>query len=105
MSKLIINRAWLVPLLLGAFVVVAAGCSAADPVANQEPESKKIAIFDGGEVTLGEKLAVFAAQLTGFGVVWVARYIILDRWLFKVTHHGQEPGEDDLEMMHGDLPI
>ncbi len=61
MSKLIINRAWLVPLLLGAFLVVAAGCSAADPVANQEPESKKIAIFDGGEVTLGE-LQEFAKQ-------------------------------------------
>jgi len=60
---------------------------------------------ENGEVTLGEKLAVFAAQLTGFGVVWVARYLVLDRWLFKVTHHGQEPGEDDLEMMHGDLPI
>jgi peptidyl-prolyl cis-trans isomerase C len=61
LSKLIINRAWLVPLLLGAFLVVAAGCSAADPVANQEPESKKIAIFDGGEVTLGE-LQEFAKQ-------------------------------------------
>ncbi len=27
------------------------------------------------------------------------------RWLFKVTHHGEDPSEDDLEMMHGDLPV
>jgi len=52
-----------------------------------------------------EPIAVFCAQLIGFGIVWVGRYIILDRWLFKVTHHGEEPGEDDLEMLHGDLPI
>ena len=52
-----------------------------------------------------EPIAVFCAQLVGFGIVWVGRYIILDRWLFKVTHHGEEPGEDDLEMLHGDLPI
>ncbi len=58
-----------------------------------------------GEVTNEEKFAVFVAQLTGFGVVWVARYLVLDRWLFRVTHHGAEPGEDDLEMMHGDVPI
>ena len=52
-----------------------------------------------------EPIAVFCAQLVGFGIVWVGRYLILDRWLFKVTHHGEEPGEDDLEMLHGDLPI
>ncbi len=58
-----------------------------------------------GKGGLVEGGAVFIAQLAGFGVVWVARYLILDRWLFKVTHHGDEPGEDDLEMMHGDIPI
>lgn len=52
-----------------------------------------------------EKVAVFFAQLAGFGIVWLGRYVILDRWIFKVTHHGQEPGDDDLDMMHGDLPI
>ena len=51
-----------------------------------------------------EKVAVFFAQLTGFGIVWLGRYFILDRWLFKVvTHH--DPDEDDLEMLHGDLPV
>ncbi|MFV0316273.1 MAG: GtrA family protein [Microthrixaceae bacterium] len=52
-----------------------------------------------------EKVAVFGAQLLGFGIVWLARYVILDKWLFKVTHHGEDPGEEDLEMMHGDLPV
>lgn len=52
-----------------------------------------------------EALAVFCAQLVGFGIVWVGRYLILDRWLFKVTHHGAEPGDDELDMLHGDLPI
>jgi len=52
-----------------------------------------------------EKVAVFFAQLAGFGIVWLGRYIILDRWLFKITHHGEEPGEDELDMLHGDLPI
>jgi len=54
---------------------------------------------------LVEALAVFFAQLLGFGIVWIGRYLILDRWLFKVTHHGEEPGEDDLDMLHGDLPV
>lgn len=52
-----------------------------------------------------EKVAVFFAQLVGFGIVWLARYFILDKWLFKVTRHGEQPDEDDLEMMHGDLPV
>ena len=52
-----------------------------------------------------EALAVFCAQLVGFGIVRVGRYLILDRWLFKVTHHGEEPGDDELDMLHGDLPI
>ena len=55
------NRAWLVFLLTGAFLVVVAGCSPADPVANVEPDSKKVAVFEGGEVTLGE-LQEFAQQ-------------------------------------------
>jgi peptidyl-prolyl cis-trans isomerase C len=61
LSKLSVNRAWLVFLLAGAFLVVVAGCSPADPVANVEPDSKKVAVFEGGEVTLGE-LQEFAQQ-------------------------------------------
>lgn len=51
-----------------------------------------------------EKVAVFFAQLTGFGLVWLGRYVILDRWIFKVVT-GDLPDDDDLEMMHGDIPI
>lgn len=54
---------------------------------------------------LVEAGAVFCAQILGFGIVWVGRYVILDRWLFKVTHHGEEPDADELEMLHGDLPV
>jgi len=54
---------------------------------------------------LVEAIAVFFAQLLGFGIVWVGRYLILDRWLFKVTHHGEDPTDEDLEMLHGDVPI
>jgi putative flippase GtrA len=56
-------------------------------------------------VTLGERALVFLAQLVGFGVVWVGRYIILDKWLFKVTHHGDEPTEEELEELHHEFPI
>jgi putative flippase GtrA len=41
--------------------------------------------------SLIESLAVFAAQLMGFGVVWVLRYLVLDKWLFKATYDGAEP--------------
>ncbi|MEX0767108.1 MAG: GtrA family protein [Microthrixaceae bacterium] len=54
---------------------------------------------------LTEQIAVFTAQLLGFGVVWVVRYLVLDRFIFKVTHHGEEPDADELDMMHGDVPI
>ena len=34
--------------------------------------------------TLVRGTAVFCAQLLAFGTVWVGRYILLDRWLFKL---------------------
>ena len=55
--------------------------------------------------SLVQRISVFVAQMTGFGIVWVGRYLVLDRWLFKVTHHGEEPSGDDLDELHGDLPI
>jgi len=55
--------------------------------------------------SLTQRICVFVAQMTGFGIVWVGRYLVLDRWLFKVTHHGEEPSEDDLDELHGELPI
>jgi len=43
---------------------------------------------------LVEALAVFGAQLVGFGIVWIGRFLVLDKWLFKVTHHGEEAPEE-----------
>ena len=60
------NRAWFVSLLLAA-ALVALSCEPAEPVANVEPESKKVAVFEGGEVTLGE-VQEFAQQ-SGLGNV------------------------------------
>jgi hypothetical protein len=29
----------------------------------------------------------------------------LDRWLFKVTHHGEEPPPEELAELHADFPV
>jgi putative flippase GtrA len=58
---------------------------------------------DQGPVVKG--LAVFVAQLAGFGIVWVGRFLVLDRWLFKVTQGGAEPSQDEVDELHSDLPI
>ncbi len=49
--------------------------------------------------------AVMCAQLLGFGVVWVGRYLILDKWLFKVTHDGAEPTPEEIDDLHHEFPI
>lgn len=54
---------------------------------------------------LMQSFAVFIAQLTGFGLVWVGRFMILDRWLFKATHGGQEPSPEVLEELHREFPV
>lgn len=54
---------------------------------------------------LVKRLAVVVAQLAGFGVVWVGRFLILDRWLFRLTHHGQEPSPGEAADLHTDVPI
>jgi peptidyl-prolyl cis-trans isomerase C len=61
LRKSFVNSAWFVTLLAGVSLVVVAACSPAEPVANIESPSKKIATFEGGEVTLGE-LQQFAQQ-------------------------------------------
>jgi putative flippase GtrA len=58
-----------------------------------------------GKSSLVESAAVFGAQLAGFGVVWVARFLVLDRWLFKATHHGTEPSADEIAELHADIPV
>jgi peptidyl-prolyl cis-trans isomerase C len=64
LDKLFVNRAWLV-FLLFAVALLALSCEPAEPVANVESEAKKVAIFEGGEVTLGE-VQEFAEQ-SGLG--------------------------------------
>jgi peptidyl-prolyl cis-trans isomerase C len=64
LGKLFVNRAWLV-LLLFAVALLSLSCEPAAPVANVESEAKKVAIFEGGEVTLGE-VQEFAEQ-SGLG--------------------------------------
>ena len=59
----------------------------------------------GSASEFGEAVAVFFAQLVGFGIVWVGRYLVLDRWLFKVTHHGEEPSEGELDDLHHEFPV
>jgi hypothetical protein len=50
-------------------------------------------------------VAVTGAQLTGFGIVWVGRFLVLDKWLFKVTHGGHEPAPGELDELQGEIPI
>ena len=59
------NRVWFVLLVFGAALLVAMGCEPAEPEANVESGAKKVATFEGGEVTQGE-LEEFAQQ-SGFG--------------------------------------
>jgi putative flippase GtrA len=37
--------------------------------------------------------AVFFAQLLGYGIVWVGRFLIMDRWLFAVARDMPERAE------------
>ena len=63
---LFVKRVWFVSLLLIA-ALMALSCEPAATVANLEPESKKVAVFEGGDVTLGE-IQEFAQQ-AGMGEV------------------------------------
>jgi putative flippase GtrA len=58
-----------------------------------------------GNTSLFESGAVFLAQLVGFGIVWVFRYLVLDKWLFKATNDSAEPTADQLLALHSNLPI
>jgi putative flippase GtrA len=45
--------------------------------------------------------AVLAAQLLGLGIVWVGRFLILDRWLFKLAGDTPEHADEVI----GELPV
>ena len=38
--------------------------------------------------------AVFVAQVLGFGIVWVGRFLLLDRWLFKIAGDSPERADE-----------
>ena len=65
MGKLLANRMLYVSLLVAVVLLAALGCRPAEPQANVDSQSKKIATFEGGDVTQGE-LNEFAEQ-SGFG--------------------------------------
>jgi peptidyl-prolyl cis-trans isomerase C len=65
LSKLFVNRMLFVTVLLGVALLVSLGCKPAEPAANADSQAKKVATFEGGDVTQGE-LDEFANQ-SGFG--------------------------------------
>jgi peptidyl-prolyl cis-trans isomerase C len=65
LSGFFVRRVWFVVGLLGVALLVLAGCEPAEPVANLESGAKKVAVFEGGEVTLSE-VKRFAEQ-SGLG--------------------------------------
>lgn len=65
MREVYVNRVWFVLLVFGAALLVALGCEPAEPEANVSSGAKKVAVFEGGEVTQGE-LEEFARS-SGFG--------------------------------------
>jgi putative flippase GtrA len=44
---------------------------------------------------------VFFVQLLGFGIVWVGRFLILDKWLFKLAGDDPANAAEDI----GEIPI
>ncbi len=67
MSKPLTRRAWAIAVAAVALGVLA-GCEPAEPVANVESGAKKIAVFEGGEVTqseLQEQIDLLAQQSGG----------------------------------------
>ena len=47
----------------------------------------------GDQTQLVRAASVFVAQVLGFGIVWVGRFLLLDRWLFKLA--GDSPKKAD----------
>jgi len=45
---------------------------------------------------------LLAANIAGFGVLWVAKYIIFNKLLFVVHHPDAAPADRDAEHAHGD---
>ena len=49
----------------------------------------------------GNKLAVQLANVAGFGVLWILKYIFLDKIMFGPEHH--TPYDEDIEVEEEEL--
>jgi len=65
LGKLFVNRMLYAALFAAMVVLVAMGCDAAEPQANGESQARKLATFEGGDVTQGEFDEL--AEQSGFG--------------------------------------
>jgi len=59
----------------------------------------EIAMTDQSHLVRGT--AVFVAQLLGYGTVWVGRFLLLDRWLFKLAGDAPEHAAE----VRGEIPV
>jgi len=48
----------------------------------------------GDQTQLVRAASVFVAQVLGFGIVWVGRFLLLDRWLFKLAGDSPEKADE-----------
>lgn len=51
--------------------------------------------------TVARGAAVFGAQMLGLGMVWVGRFVILDRWIFRLAGDSPEYAEEVI----GEIPV
>jgi len=50
----------------------------------------------------GNKYAVQAANIAGFGILWILKYLFLDKIMFGPEHH--TPYDEDIELEEAGLP-
>ena len=56
----------------------------------------------GDDKSLARTLAVMAANIAGFGVLWILKYLFLDKIMFGPDHH--TPYDEDIEREEAGLP-
>lgn len=54
----------------------------------------------GEKATFWDTVRVMGGNIAGFGILWVARYVVLDRLLFGEHHHTPFGDEIDAELSH-----